>query len=66
MADRDDAPAPTRVWNRNFFLLWQGQLVSAAGETAWQIALGFFVLAETGSTALLGIVFAAGILIGSA
>jgi MFS family permease len=50
---------PSRVWNRSFALLWQGQLVSSAGDVAYQIALGFWLLAETGSTALLGTVMAA-------
>ena len=50
---------PSRVWNRSFALLWHGQLVSSAGDVAYQIALGFWLLAETGSTALLGTVMAA-------
>jgi len=50
---------PTRIWNRSFFLLWQGQLVSSAGDVVYQIALGFWLLAETGSTALMGSVMAA-------
>ncbi|MBW2277412.1 MAG: MFS transporter [Deltaproteobacteria bacterium] len=50
---------PSRVWNRSFALLWQGQLVSSAGDVAYQIALGFWLLAETGSTALMGSVMAA-------
>ncbi len=41
-------------------LLWQGQLVSAVGDMVYQVALGFWVLAFTGSTAVMGLVIAAG------
>lgn len=59
----DGGPAiRSRVWNRDFFLLWQGQLVSAAGDAAWQVALGFWLLETTGSAAITGGVFAAGVL----
>lgn len=47
-----------RIWNLNFFLLWQGQLVSALGDTVYAIALGFWILAETGSTAIMGTLMA--------
>ncbi|MCM1049541.1 MAG: MFS transporter [Clostridiales bacterium] len=43
---------------RNFFLLWQGQMVSALGDALYTIALNFFVLEETGSTAIMGTVMA--------
>ena len=49
----------SRVFNRNFVLLWQGQLVSAVGDVAYEIALGFWILAVTGSTALMGGLMAA-------
>lgn len=48
-----------KIWNTNFFLLWQGQLVSALGDVAYSIALGFWILAVTGSTALMGTLMAA-------
>lgn len=48
-----------RLWNVNFVLLWQGQLVSALGDVAYSIALGFWILAVTGSTALMGTLMAA-------
>ncbi len=48
-----------RLWNRNFLLLWQGHLVSALGDTVYEIALGFWILAVTGSTALMGTLMAA-------
>ena len=52
----------TKLWNLNFFLLWQGRLVSMVGDVAYEIALGFWILAGTGSTALMGTLMAATIL----
>lgn len=48
-----------KLWTLNFFLLWQGQLVSALGDVVYEIALGFWVLAVTGSTGLMGTLMAA-------
>jgi DHA3 family macrolide efflux protein-like MFS transporter len=50
------------LWNLNFFLLWQGKLVSMVGDVAYEIALGFWILAVTGSTALMGTLMAATLL----
>lgn len=47
-----------KLWTPNFFLLWQGQLVSILGDVIYGIALGFWVLAVTGSTALMGTMMA--------
>lgn len=43
-------------------LLWQGQLVSSVGDAVYRIALGFWILALTGSTALMGALLAASVL----
>lgn len=58
MAQKNNA----RLWNLNFLLLWQGRLVSILGDIAYEIALGFWILAVTGSTALMGTLMAATIL----
>ncbi len=50
---------PKKLMNINFLLLWQGQLVSALGDVFYEIALGFWVLTVTGSTALMGTLMAA-------
>lgn len=47
-----------RLWNTSFLLLWQGQLVSAMGDAVYAIALGFWILAVTGSTAMMGTLMA--------
>ena len=49
----------SKLWNINFLLLWQGQFVSAVGDVAYEIALGFWILAVTGSTGLMGTLLAA-------
>jgi MFS family permease len=60
---RDPSPAPDerppRLWGKSFLLLWQGQLVSALGDVIYEIALGFWILATTGSTGLMGTLMAA-------
>ena len=48
-----------KIWKRDFFLLWQGQLVSAIGDAMYEIALGFWILITTGSTGLMGALMAA-------
>lgn len=44
--------------NNNFWLLWQGQFVSVFGDAVYDIALSFFVLELTGSTAVMGTIMA--------
>jgi MFS family permease len=51
-----------KLWTWNFFLLWQGQLVSAFGDIAYSLALGFWIFAKTGSTGLMGTLMAVSML----
>lgn len=53
-----------KLWTRSFLILWQSQLVSTAGDAIYAIALGFWVLDATGSTALMGTLMAASTLPG--
>lgn len=51
-----------KLWSKDFFLLWQGQFVSALGDVVYSIALGFWILRVTGSTALMGTLMAVSVL----
>jgi len=57
--DGGGTSSPAKLWTANFILLWQGNLVSSVGDVLYEIALGFWILAVTGSTALMGALMAA-------
>jgi MFS family permease len=53
-------PAPVSLWrNRDFLLLWSGQIVSAVGAQITQLAFPLLVLAVTHSAATAGVITAA-------
>lgn len=64
MVDQMSQQIKEKLWTPSFFILWQGQLVSTIGDAVYSIALGFWVLAVTGSTALMGLLMAASTLPG--
>jgi len=53
---------PIKLWNFNFILLWQGLLISEVGDIIYDIALSFYVLAQTGSTLMMSYMLAATVL----
>jgi DHA3 family macrolide efflux protein-like MFS transporter len=47
---------PIRLWNRNFSLLWEGQLVSSVGKQTFSVAAMLWLKELTQSGTLMGIV----------
>lgn len=44
-----------KLWNKDFILILQGNAVSQLGDILYSVAIGYWVYAETGSSALMGI-----------
>jgi len=53
--------APTKLLNKNFFLLWQGTAVSMFGSEVYVVAVMLWIKEATGSPTLAGTVSGTGI-----
>lgn len=45
----------TKLWNKDYILLLQGNAFSAIGDLLYSVAIGYWVYDQTGSSALMGI-----------
>lgn len=60
-----DDPEPKRsLFNKDFVLLWQGQLVSQLGNQAFSLAMMYWLMETTGSASLMGTVMMVSLLPG--
>ncbi len=62
MVDVVKVAVPKSYFNKDFTLLWQGNFISAIGTVVYGISLGFWILAKTDSTTLMGLVSASVVL----
>lgn len=62
MGENQGLEKSVKLWNKDFLLLWQGQLVSYLGDVIYAFALSFWVYNVTGSTAIMGILQATSML----
>jgi len=54
MNNLQPAKEPARLWNKNFVLLWQGQLVSQIGQRYFNVGMLFYIKQATESASLMG------------
>ena len=47
-----------KLWNKDFILLLQGNVVSTIGDLMYSVAIGYWVYEQTGSSGLMGIMSA--------
>ena len=47
-----------KLWNKDFVLLLQANIVSTIGDLMYSVAIGYWVYEETGSSGLMGIMSA--------
>ena len=52
---KEDAKPPESFFNRDFVLLWQGQLVSQIGSQAFLVGMMYWAMEATGSGSLMGV-----------
>lgn len=45
----------TKLWNKDYILMLQGNAVSAIGDVLYSVAIGYWVYEKTGSSTLMGI-----------
>ncbi len=54
MNDLQPVKEPARLWNKNFLLLWQGQLISQIGQRYFNVGMLFYIKQATESASLMG------------